>query len=77
MYEELGCAFDIVRKGLDEQDLMKFYFVSFGLKMWEISNFKWIVSLQIQIKIKKPGFGRENQFENVITLSKLDIGSRV
>jgi hypothetical protein len=35
------------------------------------------VSLQIQIKIKKPGFGRENQFENVITLSKLDIGSRV
>jgi hypothetical protein len=33
MYEELGCAFDIVRKGLDEQDLMKFYFVSFGLKM--------------------------------------------
>jgi hypothetical protein len=33
MYEELGCAFDIVRKDLDEQDLMKFYFVSFELNM--------------------------------------------
>jgi hypothetical protein len=35
---------------------IQIYFVSFGLRMWEISNFKWFSSLQIQISYKKPGF---------------------
>jgi len=33
MYEELGCAFDIVRKDLDKQRFNEIYFVSFELKM--------------------------------------------
>ncbi len=38
------------------------YFVNFGLRMWEISKFKWFVSLKIQINYKKPSFGKKNQW---------------
>ncbi len=36
-------------------------FVRFGLRMPEILNFKWFLSLKIQINHKKQGFGRKNQ----------------
>jgi len=35
--EELECAFGVVWKDRDEQDLMEFiYLVRFGFRMWEI-----------------------------------------
>jgi hypothetical protein len=37
------------------------YLITFGLRMWEILNFKWFLPLKIQINSKKPGFGRKNQ----------------
>jgi hypothetical protein len=37
------------------------YLVLFGFRMWKILVFKWFLSLKIQIKSKKPGFGRKNQ----------------
>ncbi len=46
------------------------YFVSSGLRMWEISKFKWLkFSLQIQINYKKPKFGRKFSIENVVTIA--------
>jgi hypothetical protein len=48
-------------KDLDEQDLMKFILQVFGLKMWEISNFKCATTnSNIDLK-KKPSFGKKNQ----------------
>ncbi len=37
-------------------------FLRFGLRMWEILNFKWFLSLKIQINCKKPCFGRKNRW---------------
>ncbi len=37
------------------------YLVRFGFRMWDILIFKWFLSLKIQIKFKKPGFGRKTQ----------------
>jgi hypothetical protein len=34
--EELECAFGVVGKDLDEQDLMEFIWQDFGFRMWEI-----------------------------------------
>ncbi len=39
------------------------YLVRFGFRMWEILILKWFLLLKIQIKSKKPGFGRKNQLE--------------
>jgi hypothetical protein len=36
------------------------YFVKFGLRMWEILNFKLFLSLKIQINHEKTGFGKKN-----------------
>jgi hypothetical protein len=36
------------------------YFVKFGLRMWEILNFKLFLSLKIQINHEKTGFARKN-----------------
>jgi len=38
--EELECAFGVVWKDLDEQDLIEIYLVRFGFRMWEILIFK-------------------------------------
>jgi hypothetical protein len=59
------------------------YFVSFGLMMWEISNFKWFLSLQIQINYKKPGLKGKISWEcghickSYLTFQKLDTRCRV
>jgi hypothetical protein len=59
------------------------YFVSFGLKMREISKLKWFLSLQIQINYKRPCLEEKLSWEfghtcwAYLILQKLDIGSRV
>jgi hypothetical protein len=47
-------------KDLKKQRFKGIYFVKFGLRMWEILNFKLYLSLKIQINPEKPGFGRKN-----------------
>jgi hypothetical protein len=34
--EELECAFGVIGKILNEEDLMEFILVRFGFKMWDI-----------------------------------------
>jgi hypothetical protein len=49
---------------LEESQGTKFhgiYFVRFGLKLGEIMNFKWFLSLKIQRNHKKLSIGRKNQ----------------
>jgi hypothetical protein len=36
------------------------HFVKFGLRMWEILNFRLFLSLKIQIHNEKTGFERKN-----------------
>jgi hypothetical protein len=42
MSKELECAFWCCWKDLDDQDLMEFYLVRFGFRVWEILIFKVI-----------------------------------
>jgi hypothetical protein len=41
--------------------IMTHYFVRFRLRMWEIWNFQWFLTLKLQINLLKIGFGRKNQ----------------
>jgi hypothetical protein len=42
------------------------YFVSSGLRMWNISKFKWILSPQIQIITKNQNFETKFSIENMV-----------
>jgi hypothetical protein len=55
-------------KDLDEQDLMEFYLVRFGFRMWEILIFKWFLPLKIQINSKMPRFWKGKSVEDMVTL---------
>jgi len=44
------------------------YFVKFGLRMWEILNFKLFLSLKIQINHEKTGFWKEKLVKSGFTL---------
>jgi hypothetical protein len=56
--ETIGTLDERLASNLDEQDLMEFYLVRFGFKMWEILLilFKWFLSLRIQNKFPKTRF---------------------
>jgi hypothetical protein len=44
------------------------YLVRFGFRRWEILILKWFLLPKIQMNSKKPGFGRKNSVEGVVTL---------
>ncbi len=59
------------------------YFISFAIRMWEISKFKWFLSLQFQINYRKPGLERKISWKcghtcrSYVMFQKFHIRSRV
>ncbi len=55
-------------KDLDEQDIMEFYLVIFGFRMWEDIDLNVISAAENSNKFQKTRFWKEKSVENVVTL---------
>ncbi len=51
------------------------YFIRFGFRLGNILNFKWLLSLKIQLNHKKLNFGRKNQLKMWSHLKDLPFSS--
>jgi hypothetical protein len=81
-YEELGYALILLERSW-WIGFNGIYFVSFALRMWEISKFKWFLSLQFQINYRKPGLEGKISWKcahicrSYVIFQKVNIRSRV
>ncbi len=53
------------------------YFVKFGLRMWEILNFRLFLSLKIQIHNENTGFWKEKLVKSGFTLGPMAQATKV